>query len=371
MEQKHQHSLVFYRKYRPLKFADFVNQEPVKKTLQNALILNKISHAYLFAGVRGTGKTTMARLFAKAINCLNPDFKKGEPCNQCEICLEMNSGRAMDLVEIDAASNRGIDEIRDLKEGIKFSPSRNKYKVFIIDEVHMLTSQAFNALLKTLEEPPEHAVFILATTEAEKLPATILSRVQKFDFKRLPNLLIVQKLSLIAKNEKIQIDEPSLSAIARAGEGSLRDAESIFSQIVAFSPDKIITLDEVEQVLGNVRFEKIAEFLELLAKNELEKSLRFISKLQNQGFQLHEFIRISANFLEKILLLKLEPKNQEFLKNEFSAEEILSLEKLAGEFDLIKLKKFLKEFVLILSQIKKSQIPNLPIELAIIEVLEK
>ena len=172
-----EHSLVFYRKYRPQKFSDFVNQEFVKKTLQNALLLDKISHAYLFCGVRGTGKTTMARLFAKAINCIKRQEKQYEPCNQCDNCLDIENNRAVDLIEIDAASNRGIDEIRDLKEGIRFAPVKSKYKVFIVDEAHMLTSQAFNALLKTLEEPPEHAIFILATTEAEKLPAKIFSLI--------------------------------------------------------------------------------------------------------------------------------------------------------------------------------------------------
>lgn len=374
---KHEHSLVFYRKYRPQKFSDFINQEPVKKTLQNALLLNKISHAYLFCGVRGTGKTTMARLFAKSVNCLDPELNRTgenqffEPCGQCENCLDIENNRAVDLVEIDAASNRGIDEIRDLKEGIRFAPIKSKYKVFIVDEAHMLTPQAFNALLKTLEEPPEHAIFILATTEAEKLPATILSRVQRFDFKRLSTNEITKKLSSIAKAEKIEIDESALKSMARSAEGSIRDAESVFSQIVAYSYDKKITLSEVENVLGTIRFERITQFLGFLAENNLEQSIRFINNLQNEGYQLHEIMKLAINLLEKTLLLKLDSKQEETLKSEFSGEEIEILKKFASQFEIQKLKIFLKEFMLALPNIKKAIIPSLPIELVIIETLSK
>ncbi|KKT33743.1 MAG: polymerase III gamma and tau subunit protein [Parcubacteria group bacterium GW2011_GWC1_45_9] len=375
MIENHEHSLVFYRKYRPLKFSDFINQESVKRTLQNALLLNKISHAYLFAGVRGTGKTTMARLFAKAINCLGPEINRTgqnqyfEPCNKCEICQEISRNHSVDLIEIDAASNRGIDEIRDLKEGIRFSPVKSKYKVFIIDESHMLTPAAFNALLKTLEEPPAHAIFILATTEAEKLPATILSRVQRFDFRRLPVIEIVKKLKQISEKEKFAVDELALKAIARSSEGSIRDAESILSQVVAFSYDKKITLSEVESVLGIIRFEKIKDFLEFLAENDIEQSVRFVNFLQQEGFQLHEVMKIVIGFLEKILLLKLDPAHEKSLKSEFNSEEIAVLKLLSGKFNLQILKTLLKEFMLILPNIKKSIIPSLPIELVIVETL--
>ena len=369
MSKSHEHSLVFYRKYRPQKFSDFVNQESVKKTLQNALLLDQISHAYLFCGVRGTGKTTMARLFAKAINCIKRQEKQYEPCNQCDNCLDIENNRAVDLIEIDAASNRGIDEIRDLKEGIRFAPVKSKYKVFIVDEAHMLTSQAFNALLKTLEEPPEHAIFILATTEAEKLPATILSRVQRFDFKRLPTNEIAKKLKNISVKEGFEIDESALTMIARAVEGSIRDSESILSQIVAYSFDKKITLSEVESVLGAVKFEKINQFLGFLAENKLEQSIRFINDLQNEGYQLHEVMKLVVNLLEKTLLFKLDSSQEQSLKSEFSSEEIEALKKLSQTFEMQRLKTFLKEFMLSLPSIKKAIIPSLPIEIVIIETL--
>lgn len=369
MQKNHEHSLVFYRKYRPQRFSEFINQETVKKTLQNTLLLNKVSHAYLFAGVRGTGKTTMARLFAKALNCINRKNNQHEPCNQCENCLDIENNRAVDLIEIDAASNRGIDEIRDLKEGIRFSPVKAKYKVFIIDEAHMLTPAAFNALLKTLEEPPEHAIFILATTEPEKLLPTILSRVQRFDFKRLPTNEIVKKLKNISEKEGFEIDQPAMLAIARSAEGSLRDAESILSQIVAFSFDKRITLNEVESVLGTVRFGKIKDFLGFLAENNLEQSIRFINNLQNEGYQLHEVMKPVIGFLEKTLLLKLDAGQEESLKSEFNQEEIDVLKELAKTFEAQKLKTLLKEFMLALPNVKKAIIPSLPIELVIIETL--
>ncbi|MEW5805583.1 MAG: DNA polymerase III subunit gamma/tau [Patescibacteria group bacterium] len=371
MEKDYKQSLVFYRKYRPRTFGEFINQEPIKQTLQNALLLNKISHAYLFAGVRGTGKTSLARLYAKTINCLKPQkTKQGiEPCNQCEICEEINGGRAIDLVEIDAASNRGIDEIRNLKEGIKFNPVKSKYKVFIIDEAHMLTPQAVNALLKTLEEPPEHAIFVLATTEPDKLLPTILSRVQRFDFKRLSAADIAKKLQEIARQEKIEIEPAALTAIARSAEGSIRDAESIFSQVVAFSYDKKITLDEVEQLIGAIRFEKIKEFLGYLADNDLKNSVLFINNLQNQGYQLYEAIKLSASILEKILILKLDPKTKDFLSAEFNQEELETLQSLAEKFDSQKLRQLAYKFLTALPEIKRSVLPSLPIEIVIIETL--
>ncbi|OIO50539.1 MAG: hypothetical protein COX12_01085 [Candidatus Brennerbacteria bacterium CG23_combo_of_CG06-09_8_20_14_all_44_41] len=369
--------LVFYRKYRPQRFADFVNQVPVRQTLQNAIILNKISHAYLFAGTRGTGKTTMARLFAKTINCLSPERNQGtkkpfiEPCNKCESCLDIERGRSIDLIEIDAASNRGIDDIRDLKENIRFSPVKTKYKVFIIDEAHMLTPPAFNALLKTLEEPPKHAILILVTTDAEKLPATILSRVQRFDFKRLPANDIAKRLEFIKTKEGINAEPQALHHISQLADGSIRDAESIFGQVVAFSADKTITLDEVEQIVGSIRFEKMQEFLFALAKNNVQESIQYINNAQNQGLQLYEVIRLATTILEKILVLKMDASFARDLEKEYSLEELETLKTLAQTFDAKKLQKLVREFLNFIPYIKKSILPSLPIELAIIETMSE
>src|SRR6266478_2188965 len=214
-----------YRRYRPQTFSAIVGQEHVTRTLRNAIASGQVAHAYLLAGVRGTGKTSIARLIAKAVNC--PNAKDGEPCDRCESCVAIREGRYLDLIEIDAASNRGIDEMRDLREKVRFAPSMGQYKVYVIDEAHQLTPDAWNALLKTLEEPPAHVIFVLATTEAQKIPATIVSRTQRFDLRRIPHQKMVQQLAAIAKSEKWQVQPAALEAISRHAQGSLRDAESI------------------------------------------------------------------------------------------------------------------------------------------------
>ncbi|MBI4300451.1 MAG: DNA polymerase III subunit gamma/tau, partial [Chloroflexi bacterium] len=223
-------SQVFYRKWRPSTFAEVVGQEPVTRTLRNALIEERLAHAYLFCGPRGTGKTSTARILAKAVNCLGPTVDR-EPCNTCSTCQAISEGRALDLIEIDAASNRGIDEIRDLREKVNYAPNEMRYKVYIIDEVHMLTEPAFNALLKTLEEPPRHTIFILATTEVHKIPATILSRCQRFDFRRLPLGAATDRLRHICAEEGIEAEVEALNLIARSATGSLRDAENLLQQL--------------------------------------------------------------------------------------------------------------------------------------------
>ncbi len=372
--------LALYRKYRPTIFAEIEGQEVAVKTLANALKMGKISHAYLFCGPRGTGKTTIARLLAKAINCekninvnlrLNPresDFLEYEPCNQCDSCKSINAGNALDLIEIDAASNRGIDEIRNLKEGIRFAPVKSKYKVFIIDEAQMLTKEAFPALLKTLEEPPNHAIFILATTEAEKIPATIISRAQRFDFKRLTLQQTINRLSKIAEKEGIKISPSALRLVALSGEGSLRDAESFFDQILSLGY-KEIDEPEVENLLGRVNFGKINEFAELIFSQNKKEAIQFINNIYSNGVDLEEFTKSFLEYLRQVLMLKISPELEQLLIKEASEEEIKILKEKALDknIDEKKAKQLIVAFSKAKDEIKKSSIPTLPLELAVVE----
>ncbi|MGH2498786.1 MAG: DNA polymerase III subunit gamma/tau, partial [Candidatus Limnocylindria bacterium] len=254
-----------YRRWRPQTFAAIVGQEHVTRTLRNAIAHGHVAHAYLLAGSRGTGKTSIARLVAKAVNCARS--VDGEPCDACESCVAIREGRYLDLIEIDAASNRGIDEMRDLRERIRFAPAQGPYKVYVIDEAHQLTSEAFNALLKTLEEPPAHAVFVLATTEAQKIPPTIVSRTQRFDLRRIPHRSIVRQLGEIAAAEGLAAEPAALEAIARHAQGSLRDAESILDQVAAFTEageegERAVRVKDVEDLLGLSDWEQTAELFE-------------------------------------------------------------------------------------------------------------
>ena len=357
--------LALYRRYRPKTFSEVVGQKSIIQTLTNSLKNDKISHAYLFCGQRGTGKTTIARLLAKSINCT--DNKSFEPCNKCDSCMEINEGRSMDLIEIDAASNRGIDEIRNLKEGVRFSPIKSKNKIFIIDEVHMLTKEAFNALLKTLEEPPEHAIFILATTEPEKLPATIISRTQRFDFKKLTLKEIAERLRLLAKNEKIDISDEAVKEIALSAEGSLRDAESLLDQLISLGYEEI-NFQTLEEVLGRVNFEKINQFLGFLAKKDSSEAIRLINKIYDDGADLIEFNKAVLKNLRKILLLKANADTEKILKDELTKEQLEALKKLAEKFDIKELKKLMDEFLKAKEAIKHSPIPTLPLELIAFEL---
>lgn len=366
--------LALYRRYRPKTFKEIVGQEAIVKTLINSLKTGRIAHAYLFCGQRGTGKTTIARLLAKALNCqklneLNFQTNELEPCNQCENCQEINEGHFLDLIEIDAASNRGIDEIRNLKEGVRFSPIKAPYKVFIIDEAHMLTKEAFNALLKTLEEPPSHVIFILATTEPEKMPATIISRTQRFDFKKLTLKEIMERLKKITEAEGKEITEPALKEIALSAEGSLRDAESLLDQLISLGYQKIDT-EILEEVLGRVNFQKIAQFLEILAKKEIKPALALINELYENGVDLGEFSRSILKNLRKILLLKSSAESEKFIKEELTEEEFSFLKKLAEKFSFKDLEKLIDQFLNVKNQIKYSPLPTLPLELIILENAE-
>ncbi|NLK51426.1 MAG: DNA polymerase III subunit gamma/tau [Syntrophomonadaceae bacterium] len=257
--------VALYREWRPQNFQNVVGQTHVTRTLLNALQQGRISHAYLFCGPRGTGKTSVAKILAKAVNC--SEAQEGEPCNQCVSCRAIVEGSSLDVLEIDAASNRGIDEIRELRERVQYAPSGGRFRVYIIDEVHMLTTEAFNALLKTLEEPPSHVIFVLATTEAHKVPATILSRCQRFDFRRITPAELIERLKLVAEHQQIEISEEAIMAIVRAAEGGLRDALSLLDQCIGFATNAI-TLEEVNQVLGTVSEEFLRQAIDGLAFNE-------------------------------------------------------------------------------------------------------
>ncbi|MBT5017087.1 DNA polymerase III subunit gamma/tau [Candidatus Peregrinibacteria bacterium] len=287
-----------YRKYRPRNFENLVGQDHIRSTLLNAINSGHLSHAYLFCGPRGTGKTTTARLVAKAINCINPEAS-GESCNKCEYCQLVNDRRLIDIIEIDAASNRGIDEIRDLREKIKFAPNQAPHKVYIIDEVHMLTTPAFNALLKTLEEPPAHAYFILATTESHKVPETIISRCQRFDFHRIERTTIVKRLQHIAKHEQVEAEDEALTLISETAEGGLRDAISTFEQIMSNGK---LTLENVNQVLGLSGHAALEKLFQALEKADFKAGLAEIHNLHKEGHDLYQFNKAFLDHLRRKLL---------------------------------------------------------------------
>ena len=294
-------SEVFYRKWRPQTLSEVVGQEPVTQTLRHAVESGKIAHAYLFCGPRGTGKTSMARILAKAVNC--PDKASGEPCNVCDMCRSVTEGRALDVIEIDAASNRGIDEIRSLREKANYAPSLARYKVYIIDEVHMLTEAACNALLKTLEEPPPHVIFVLATTEAHKVLATIVSRCQRFNFHRLRQTEIMDKLKLICKREKILVEPASLELIARAATGSLRDAENILQQMIAYYGNRI-ELDKIQAELGTSRDPRVRELARCVVSRDVAGGLKIVNSLNSDGIDLRQFNLGLVEYLRGLLLAK-------------------------------------------------------------------
>ncbi len=294
--------LVFARKWRPRDFDEVVGQDHVTKTLKSAIAANKLAHAYLFAGSQGVGKTSCARILAKSLNCVKGPTV--EPCGTCSPCMEIAEGRSLDVIEIDGASNRGIDEIRTLRENVKFSPINGRYKVYIIDEVHMLTPEAFNALLKTLEEPPPYVKFIFATTHPQKVLPTILSRCQRFDFVRISNLKIVEKLKEIAKEEKLEIGDDVFFAIARACEGSLRDGESILDQLISFS-QKEIKISDVVSVLGIIEEDAFVNFVNAVSSQDAECALNLISEISGRGKDTNYFLEGLLEYYRNLMVLKI------------------------------------------------------------------
>jgi len=364
-------NLVLYRKYRPQTFSEIVGQEHIVQTLTNSIKAKNISHAYLFTGPRGSGKTTIARLFAKAVNCENP--KNGfEPCNECASCTEIVAGKSMDLIEIDAASHRGVDDIRELREGIKFAPVKSKYKIFIIDECHQLSKDAANALLKTLEEPPAHAVFLLATTESHKMIATITSRCQRFDFKRLQIAEITKKLEYISKKENVKFDDSALSLIALNSRGSFRDAESLLDECINFSRNKAeIKTEDIKELLGIVEVGQIAQFVDnLLLKNTKDAVIGLNTMIDN-GVDLHEFAKTLVFYLRQSLLLKIHP---EFLNTQNSGLSTGEIEKMKVQMVNLSQKdiqNMLELFIEAENKMRYSAVTQLPLELAIIDITHK
>lgn len=294
-----------YRVWRPQTFEDLVGQDMITKTLKNALATKQTTHAYLFAGPRGTGKTSCAKLFAKALNC--PNQVNGDPCNECETCKAITAGRLNDVIEIDAASNNGVEEIRDIRDKVKYAPTQADYKVYIIDEVHMLSTSAFNALLKTLEEPPANVVFILATTDPHKIPATIISRTQRFDFKRITSGAILERMEYILKQKQFEYDEKALNVIARAAEGGMRDALSILDQVLSFGDNKV-TLDNALLVTGSVTRENLIKYLSQVQNHETVAGLQTIHAILDEGKDSKRLLEDLINCCRDLLLYKQAPE---------------------------------------------------------------
>ena len=360
-----------YRTYRPKDLTELVGQEHIITVLRNEAAADRIAHAYLLYGPRGTGKTTTARILAKIVTCekraKDAAFaKKGEPCNECQACLTIDAGQALDVVEIDAASNRGIDEIRNLKENIQTLPSSFSHKVFIIDEVHMLTPQAFNALLKTLEEPPAHVVFILATTEFEKVPATISSRTQRLHFHKLTLQEIVAKLEHIGKIENALSEREALEMIARLADGGLRDAESLFDQIASLK-DGQVTVKNVERVVGAVDFNRIVDMSAALITGDRTRALDILYQVHGQGHNLFQFNKDVTEYVRRALSLSLNPSLEQWFAKELAQTELESIKKHAARINEKKHVKLVQDLITAYMQMRYNPFPIVPFEVAIIE----
>lgn len=355
-----------YRRFRPQIFEDVIGQDPIITTLKNQIKSNNISHAYLFCGTRGTGKTSTARIFARAVNCSNPqDFN---PCNKCSICNGILDESIMDIVEIDAASNRGVENIRELRETVKYPPSRGKYKVYIIDEVHMLTTEAFNALLKTLEEPPKHIIFILATTDPQKLPPTILSRCQRFDFKSVTTKDIVKGLRNICKELQVEVEEDALNIIAINASGALRDALSILEQCISFSDKKISTQDVVE-TLGIVNQEILLNLANAIGEKNSSEAIYIVQKIIEEGKDVQQLIKDLIRHFRNLIMIKMEVELEE-LQN-LSQEVIEKLEKQGKLFDSQDITEIIYTLSDTEAKAKYAAQPRILLEVAIISLCQR
>lgn len=364
----------FYRRYRPKTFADVIGQETIVTILQNAARAGRIGHAYIFSGGRGSGKTTTARILAKTANCAKRRddkkfYEKAEPCNACSNCQEIDSGNSPDVIEIDAASNRGIEEIRNLKETLQATPMKSARKIFIIDEAHMLTGAAFNALLKTMEEPPEYGILILATTEYEKIPATISSRAQRFFFQSPAISSIIAKLKKITAAEKISAEPEALEIIARAAGASMRDAESLLDQIHAFA--KEITVETVQEITGRAGLKKNHEFLEKLLRGDAAGCLEQLAQMGESAAHIQQFTKDLIHYSRKLLSLSVDPSLEKMISRELTDHELEEMKKLIPIANPQTLVDLIRSFIQAYSQMRYSPHGSIPLEIAVIEHLEK
>lgn len=357
--------LALYRKWRPMVFEDVVEQEHVVKTLRNSICSGRIAHAYLFCGTRGTGKTTMAKIFSRAVNCT--DSKNGDPCNQCEVCLGILNGSLLDVIEIDAASNNSVDNIRDLRDEVIYTPSKARYKVYIIDEVHMLSTGAFNALLKTLEEPPAHVIFILATTEPHKLPATILSRCQRFDFRRIPVESIVKRVEYISKESGVEIQKEASKLIAKLSDGALRDAISILDQCISLG-NKELTYEDVLSVVGLVTDTFISEVVDAIKNKEIDRVLQAVDKLVMEGKNIGQFVSEMVMYYRNLMICSSVSNPEDII--DASMDSIQKMKEQCKGLERFEIVAVIKELSSLEAALKWSSHPRVLLETALIKLCE-
>jgi len=365
VEVKKMSYLALYRKWRPMVFEDVVEQEHVVKTLKNSILAGRIAHAYLFCGTRGTGKTTMAKIFSRAINCLNST--DGDPCNECEICKGILNGSLLDVIEIDAASNNSVDNVREIRDEVVYAPSKARYKVYIIDEVHMLSTGAFNALLKTLEEPPSHVVFILATTEPHKLPATILSRCQRFDFRRIPVESIVKRIRYIAENSGVSIEEEGLRLIARMSDGALRDAISILDQCISLG-NKHLTYEDVLSIVGIVNNTFVADVVDAINTKEVDRVLQLINVLVMDGKNITQFVSDLILYYRNLLICSTSKNPEEIV--EASKDMIERMKGQCRNLSHLEITSIIKELSALENTMRWSNHARILLEVALIKLCE-